>query len=132
MPTYSYRCERCDEEFDIFQSFSATSLKVHEDCGGSLRKIFHPTGVVFKGSGFYVTDSRKGSGAPGPSKGDGAKGGESAKSDGAKGDGAKGDGAKGDGAKGGESAKSDGAKAGGSSTGGSSGKRAAGTGATTD
>jgi len=116
MPTYSYRCERCDEEFDIFQSFSAKSLKVHEDCGGSLRKIFHPTGVVFKGSGFYVTDSRKGSGAPGPSKGDGAKGGESAKSDGAKGDGAKG----------GESAKGDGAKAGGSSTGGSSGKRAAG------
>ena len=122
MPTYSYRCERCDEEFDIFQSFSAKSLKVHEDCGGSLRKIFHPTGVVFKGSGFYVTDSRKGSGAPGPSKGDRTKGGESAK----------GDGAKSDGAKGRESAKGDGAKAGGSSTGGSSDKRAAGTGSATD
>ncbi len=58
MPTYAYRCERCDEEFDVVQSFSDKSLTKHPECGGPVRKLFKPTGVVFKGSGFYITDSR--------------------------------------------------------------------------
>ncbi len=58
MPTYEYVCKQCGDRFDIFQSFSAKPLKKHEVCGGPLQKVFHPAGVVFKGSGFYSTDSR--------------------------------------------------------------------------
>ncbi len=61
MPTYEYRCAKCDETVEVFQSFSARPLKKHEDCGGSLSKVFHSRGIIFKGSGFYVNDSRKGS-----------------------------------------------------------------------
>lgn len=57
MPTYEYRCKRCGEQFELVQSFSAKPLKRHE-CGGDLQKVFHPRGVMFKGSGFYSTDSR--------------------------------------------------------------------------
>ncbi|WP_082176642.1 FmdB family zinc ribbon protein [Arsenicicoccus sp. oral taxon 190] len=64
MPTYSYRCTSCDEAFDIVQSFSDDSLTVCPACEGRLRKVFNSVGVVFKGSGFYRTDSRgKGTGA---------------------------------------------------------------------
>lgn len=59
MPTYAYRCDRCDIEFDVVQSFSDKTLTEHDACGGPVRKLFTPTGVVFKGSGFYITDSRK-------------------------------------------------------------------------
>jgi putative FmdB family regulatory protein len=59
MPTYEYVCKSCGENFEVFQSFSARPLKKHgEGCGGELKKIFHARGVVFKGSGFYKTDSR--------------------------------------------------------------------------
>lgn len=57
MPTYTYKCAECEEVFDIFQSFSARPLKKHSECGGALQKVFHPAGIVFKGSGFYKTDS---------------------------------------------------------------------------
>lgn len=57
MPTYTYKCAECEEVFDIFQSFSAKPLKKHSECGGALQKVFHPAGIVFKGSGFYKTDS---------------------------------------------------------------------------
>ncbi|HKZ26187.1 MAG TPA: FmdB family zinc ribbon protein, partial [Acidimicrobiia bacterium] len=57
MPTYEYRCKRCGEQFEVVQSFSAKPLKRHA-CGGDLQKVFHARGVVFKGSGFYSTDSR--------------------------------------------------------------------------
>jgi len=57
MPTYTYKCAECEEVFDIFQSFSARPLKKHAECGGALQKVFHPAGIVFKGSGFYKTDS---------------------------------------------------------------------------
>jgi putative FmdB family regulatory protein len=60
MPTYVYRCARCEEEFDVFQSFSDKELTTHDGCGGDLRKVFHPSPIVFKGSGFYKTDSRTG------------------------------------------------------------------------
>ena len=58
MPTYSYRCTVCGNEFDIKQSFSDEALTVCDQCGGALRKLFSSVGVVFKGSGFYRTDSR--------------------------------------------------------------------------
>ncbi len=63
MPTYSYACTVCDNKFDIVQSFSDDSLTVCPECGGKLRKLFNSVGVVFKGSGFYRTDSRSGSGS---------------------------------------------------------------------
>jgi putative FmdB family regulatory protein len=59
MPTYEYTCKTCGERFDIVQSFSAKPLKKHPGaCGGPVQKVFHASGIVFKGSGFYVTDSR--------------------------------------------------------------------------
>ena len=63
MPTYQYRCTECDHEFEEFQSFTDDALTVCPVCGGRLRKVFNAVGVVFKGSGFYRTDSRT-SGAP--------------------------------------------------------------------
>ena len=63
MPTYSYRCRDCDVAFDIQQSFDEDSLTVCPQCQGSLRKLFNTVGVVFKGSGFYRTDSRSASGS---------------------------------------------------------------------
>ncbi|MBJ7290959.1 FmdB family zinc ribbon protein [Williamsia sp.] len=61
MPTYSYACTQCDNRFDIFQSFTDDSLTECPKCGGKLRKLFNSVGIVFKGSGFYRTDSRSGS-----------------------------------------------------------------------
>jgi putative FmdB family regulatory protein len=58
MPTYEYRCTSCANRFDVFQRLQEESLRVCERCGGELRKVFHPAGIVFKGSGFYATDSR--------------------------------------------------------------------------
>ena len=60
MPTYSYACTECDNRFDIVQSFSEDSLTVCPACSGKLRKLFNSVGIVFKGSGFYRTDSRTG------------------------------------------------------------------------
>lgn len=59
MPTYSYACTECDNRFDIVQSFSEDSLTVCPACSGKLRKLFNSVGIVFKGSGFYRTDSRE-------------------------------------------------------------------------
>ena len=58
MPTYQYRCTECDHEFEEYQSFTDDALTVCPVCGGRLRKVFNAVGVVFKGSGFYRTDSR--------------------------------------------------------------------------
>ncbi|GAC68700.1 FmdB family zinc ribbon protein [Gordonia soli] len=63
MPTYSYACTECDNKFDIVQSFSDDSLTECPQCAGRLRKLYNTVGIVFKGSGFYRTDSRSGSGA---------------------------------------------------------------------
>lgn len=61
MPTYAYACTQCSHRFDIYQSFSDDSLTTCPECGKeALRKVFSPVGVVFKGSGFYRTDSRSG------------------------------------------------------------------------
>ncbi|WP_270889278.1 FmdB family zinc ribbon protein [Pedococcus sp. 5OH_020] len=58
MPTYSYACTECQHRFDAVQSFSDDSLTVCPECNGRLRKVFNAVGVVFKGGGFYRTDSR--------------------------------------------------------------------------
>ena len=58
VPTYEYACKKCGERFEVFQSFKDRPLKKHADCGGPVNKVFHASGVVFKGPGFYATDSR--------------------------------------------------------------------------
>src|SRR5688572_19750040 len=58
VPTYAYACRDCDHRFEVVQSFSDDSLSTCPECEGSLRKVFNSVGVVFKGSGFYRTDSR--------------------------------------------------------------------------
>jgi putative FmdB family regulatory protein len=62
VPTYQYACTECDHAFEQFQSFTEDALTVCPRCEGRLRKVFNAVGVVFKGSGFYRTDSRNGSG----------------------------------------------------------------------
>jgi putative FmdB family regulatory protein len=61
MPTYGYRCSNCGHQFEIQQRMSDDPLKVCPECQGKLTKMLYPTGVIFKGSGFYTTDY-KGSG----------------------------------------------------------------------
>ncbi|RBA39122.1 FmdB family transcriptional regulator [Dietzia maris] len=74
MPTYSYRCRDCDVAFDIQQSFDEDSLTVCPRCDGTLRKLFNTVGVVFKGSGFYRTDSRASGDSGSVGKGSAGKG----------------------------------------------------------
>jgi putative FmdB family regulatory protein len=61
VPTYQYACTECGHAFEQFQSFSDDALTDCPECRGRLRKLFNAVGVVFKGSGFYRTDSRSGS-----------------------------------------------------------------------
>lgn len=58
MPTYEYHCTKCGHNLEAFQRFSDPALTTCPDCQGSLRKVFSPVGIVFKGSGFYATDNR--------------------------------------------------------------------------
>jgi putative FmdB family regulatory protein len=69
MPTYEYACTECGDRTEVVQSISDPPLTTCTVCGGSLRKVFSPVGIVFKGSGFYRTDSR---GKVPAAKGDGA------------------------------------------------------------
>lgn len=61
MPTYQYACTACGHQFEQFQNFSDDALSHCPECAGRLRKVFNAVGVVFKGSGFYRTDSRSSS-----------------------------------------------------------------------
>ena len=58
MPIYEYECRSCAARFEVKQRFSDPALTVHDACGGELRKVFQPAPIVFKGSGWYITDSR--------------------------------------------------------------------------
>ena len=78
MPTYQYACTECDHAFEQVQSFSDDALTECPECRGRLRKLFNAVGVVFKGSGFYRTDSRSGSGS---ASGSGSGSSESGKSE---------------------------------------------------
>jgi putative FmdB family regulatory protein len=73
VPTYEYACTTCGEQLEVVQKFTDDPLTVCPSCGNGLRKVFSPVGIVFKGSGFYRTDSRKASVAAdsGSSNGDG-------------------------------------------------------------
>ena len=75
MPTYEYHCEHCDENFDVVQSFHDNPLRACPTCGSPVRKVFGNVGIVFKGSGFYKTDSRDKKVRTGAEKGDGASAG---------------------------------------------------------
>jgi putative FmdB family regulatory protein len=82
VPTYQYTCTECGEPVEVVQKFTDDPLTVCTACGGRLRKVFSPVGIVFKGSGFYRTDSRKGSlPADKPEKSDKAEKSEKATSD---------------------------------------------------
>ena len=59
MPTYQYACDSCGHDFEVIQSFSDDSLTQCPQCKGEIRKVYSAVGVVFKGSGFYKTDSAK-------------------------------------------------------------------------
>lgn len=61
MPTYEYECKRCNNHFEVFQNISAEPLKECSKCGGELKRVIGAgAGIIFKGSGFYATDYRKG------------------------------------------------------------------------
>jgi putative FmdB family regulatory protein len=78
VPTYQYACTACGHELEAVQSFSDAALTECPACGGALRKVFSAVGVVFKGSGFYKTDSRaKSTSATTTSSGSGDKASES-------------------------------------------------------
>jgi putative FmdB family regulatory protein len=70
MPTYEYACTECGDRTEVVQSIADAPLTTCTVCGGRLRKVFSPVGIVFKGSGFYRTDSR---GKPAKADGDKAK-----------------------------------------------------------
>jgi putative FmdB family regulatory protein len=59
VPTYGYRCEACGHEFDVSQRMTDEPIASCPSCGAKARRLFFPAGIVFKGSGFYKTDSRK-------------------------------------------------------------------------
>jgi putative FmdB family regulatory protein len=80
MPTYEYECTSCGQHIEVFQRIVEDPLTTCGVCGGTLRKVFHPVGIVFKGSGFYATDSRS---AAAKKDGDGSS---TASSEGAKSD----------------------------------------------
>ena len=57
MPRYEYKCKKCDTTFEVVHGINE-NVETCESCGGKVRRVFHPIGIVFKGSGFYATDSR--------------------------------------------------------------------------
>ena len=70
MPTYTYTCTACNDIIEKRQSFTDPPLTTCEQCGGTLRKVIHPVGIVFKGSGFYKNDSRSNGSRSGGSRQD--------------------------------------------------------------
>jgi putative FmdB family regulatory protein len=74
VPTYDYECRSCGTVTEVIHSMLEDGPTVCERCGGALRRILYPTGIIFKGSGFYSTDSRSKSSAPQGSSASGAAG----------------------------------------------------------
>ena len=87
MPTYVYRCQKCGEEIEVVQSMSDPPLKRCKVCRGALKRVYHPVGIVLKGSGFYKTDyaSSSSSGGRSRSEKDSDSGSSSSKSSDSKG-----------------------------------------------
>ncbi len=74
MPTYQYSCTACGEPLEVVQKFTDDALTVCPSCGGQLRKLYNAVGIVFKGSGFYRTDSRSVSSSTVPAGASGSSG----------------------------------------------------------
>ncbi len=81
MPTYSYACTECDNRFDAVQAFTDDALTTCPQCSGRLRKLFNSVGVVFKGSGFYRTDSRESTKSTSGAKSDSSTGSDKSSSE---------------------------------------------------
>ncbi len=62
MPLYDYQCKQCQQVTEVRHGFTDVYAEACAHCGGSMARVFNPAGIVFKGSGFYITDSRKGGG----------------------------------------------------------------------
>jgi putative FmdB family regulatory protein len=71
MPLYDYRCDKCDETFEVLQKFSDEPLTVHEGCGGKVERLLSAPALQFKGTGWYVTDYAKGGKSPSTSSSNG-------------------------------------------------------------
>lgn len=56
MPTYGYKCDKCENAFEVFQGINDEQVMECPDCGGTTNRIFYPVGIIFKGSGFHITD----------------------------------------------------------------------------
>ena len=120
MPTYQYACTECGEQLEVVQKFTDDPLTVCPACSGKLRKVFSAVGIVFKGSGFYRTDSRNGAGATAAKTANGSDGaaGDSASKPGSGSEGKSGsDGKSGSGSESKPAAKSGTASSGSSSSG---------------
>ena len=124
MPTYQYSCTACGEPLEVVQSFTDDALTECPACGGKLRKLYNAVGIVFKGSGFYRTDSRSGSSSTVPAAGSSGDSG-SGKSDSGKSDSGKSESTKSDS---GSSGTSSGSSSSGSSSSGSSSSGTSGSG----
>jgi putative FmdB family regulatory protein len=61
MPTYEYQCKTCNHRFETWQKMTDEPLTICPECGGHIRRVLFPAGIVFKGSGFYKTDHRENS-----------------------------------------------------------------------
>lgn len=59
MPTYGYQCNKCGHTFEVIQKMTDEAIKDCEKCGGEVRRLLYPVGILFKGSGFHVNDYRK-------------------------------------------------------------------------
>jgi putative FmdB family regulatory protein len=62
MPIYEYECEKCHHRFEVMQHFSDDPVEICPDCQGHVHRVIQPVGIVFKGSGFYITDNRRSGG----------------------------------------------------------------------
>jgi putative FmdB family regulatory protein len=69
MPIYDYACDQCRHRFEARQSFADEPLTICPECQGHIRRVIHPSGIIFKGSGWYVTDSRDKKSAAAPAAG---------------------------------------------------------------
>jgi putative FmdB family regulatory protein len=69
MPIYEYACGSCGRRFEQLQRITEDALDTDPECGGPVRRVIQPVGIIFKGSGFYVNDSRKASSSSSSSNG---------------------------------------------------------------
>lgn len=82
MPLYEYRCDQCDEVFEVMQKFSDAPLETHDKCGGPVRRLLSVPALQFKGTGWYITDyARSGSGGNGSNGSSSEPGSKGAKSE---------------------------------------------------